>query len=254
MARKPTLVLVKGCGRDVNKGLIPRPSRAANVGPVNVGPDSLTADFPGALTLHVDGDGFADLLLGRDGLPEISDSGSALSGEPLLLVGGEFVQVRPDAFHAPTLPVGNFLSIPAGHLPDGKSRQNRDMQDDDKEKQKIRHRRLLQARKDSGCKTDKEFAERIEVEPSYFSNLKHWPRKGSKPIGDICRAWETLLGLPIGWFDREDGPGRVTPIKPQLTRGALELARIIDDMDQPDRVLFERLIEDHLRKKRGKTG
>jgi hypothetical protein len=128
------------------------------------------------------------------------------------------------------------------------------MQDDDYQKQKIRHKRLLQARKDSGYKTDKEFADRIEVEPSYFSNLKHWPRKGSKPIGDVCRRWETLLDLPLGWFDREDGPpGRVSQVKPQLTRGALELARIIDDMDQPDRLLFERLIEDHLRKKRSKT-
>jgi hypothetical protein len=129
------------------------------------------------------------------------------------------------------------------------------MQGKDQEKQTLRHKRLLQARKDSKCKTDKEFAELIGVDPSYYSNLKHWPRKGSKAIGDDCRLWEKKLGLPLGWFDSDGSQSAPPPPpRPQLTWGAMEMARIIDGMDQPDRLRFEHLLEDYLQTKRSKTG
>lgn len=110
-------------------------------------------------------------------------------------------------------------------------------------KQEIRHRQLLKAR-EAFKGNDREFAEKIGVNPNYFSRLKNWPAEGSKAIGDACRDWETQLNYPVGWFDRDEN---APPSLPQLTPEALRLAEIYDDLDRAGRLSVQAHIAELLR-------
>lgn len=245
MREKPKLVLVEGCGMNLSPRGRARSRLAAKNRPVNVGPHLLAGDRPLALALHVDDDGFANVLPGGDGFSQIPKGGPAISSELLLLSDGEAVQVGSDAFHRTcTLPTGNVLSSPAGHLPSGRGRQNRRMQEKDP-KQEVRHRQLLKARK-AFKGNDREFAEKIGVSPNYFSRLKSWPSEGSKAIGDACREWEVKLGYPLAWFDRDDN---APPAPPELTPEALRFAEIYDDLDRAGRLSVQKHIRELLQGK-----
>lgn len=245
MEGKPRLTLVPGCGMNLRTGRRAVARLAAKDRPVNVRPHLLTGDRPLALALHVDDDGFANVLSSGEGFPQIPEGGPAIGGKLFLLRNGEAVQVGSDAFHrAGTLPTGNVLSSPAGHLPSGRGRQNRPMQEKDP-KQAVRHRQLLKARQ-AFRGNDREFAEKIGVSPNYFSRLKNWPAKGSKAIGDACRDWEVRLSYPLGWFDRDD---LATPAQPELTPEALRVAEIYDDLDRAGRLSVQKHIRELLQGK-----
>lgn len=238
MAGTPKLTLVKGCGMNLRA----RAALAAKDGPVNVGTDFLAPDRPPALSLHIDNDEFADVFAGRDRLAQVPDGGAAFGGEPFLLRNRQLVQIGPDALHRSfTLPMGNSLSSPAGHLPAGSGSQNLSMPGKDP-KQDVRHRQLLKARQAFKGK-DREFADKIGVNPNYFSRLKSWPKKGSKAIGDSCRDWERRLKYPVGWFDHDD---HAPPPQPELTPEALKLAEIYDDLDRSGRISVQNHVRDLL--------
>jgi hypothetical protein len=109
-----------------------------------------------------------------------------------------------------------------------------------KDKQAVRLSQLNKLRAAHPNKNDAEFAALLGVDPTYYSRLKSYPKRGSKKIGDKCREWEVSAGLPVGWFDLEDGVVPQTEETLNLTEGALRVAMMWDSLGKEARLQFER--------------
>jgi hypothetical protein len=107
------------------------------------------------------------------------------------------------------------------------------------EKQSVRQRRLKELRGTYPELNDAQFAEDVlGVDPTYYSRLKG----GGKKIGDMCRDWETNLGLGVGWFDQEGDSAEPAPPRHRLTPEALRIAEAYDDMDRSGRLKMNDLV------------
>lgn len=82
-----------------------------------------------------------------------------------------------------------------------------------------------------------DFCERIEMNPTYFSQIK----SGKKAVGDeIARKVEALLGLDRGYLDVAHGEDRVQQRAPSSE--AMAVAYAIDSLPTPIRDACKRLI------------
>lgn len=100
-----------------------------------------------------------------------------------------------------TLPTGNSLSIPAGHLPCGY-----DGYADGMETQRIRRERLRQLVNEYGTQTA--LADVLGIEQNYISRCL----SGAKRIGeDFAARVEEATGKPAGWMSRLDRPSNAWP-------------------------------------------
>jgi hypothetical protein len=234
---RPSLTLVPGCGALMGES--PALARsAAKKGPVNVGPNLLAADRPAALSLHVDDDGFPDVLPSRDGLTQVAEGCIAPFGERLLAGHRKGIQVLTDALHDATLPMGKVLSSPAGHLRGSNRVQNQPMPSA-QEKWDVRRRRLKVLRDTYPEMNDAEFAKNVlDVDPNYYSRLKN----GVKNIGDMCREWETDLSLGVGWFDQDGEGADPPPARMRITPDAIRMAEAYDDLDRQGRIKMNELL------------
>lgn len=103
---------------------------------------------------------------------------------------------------AATLPRGNLLSTPAGHLPRGIRGYH-----DPVDIKAIRRKRLQQLIDLNFGKRQHAFADAVERSPNYISRIA----SGKKGIGeDVARDIEIKLELPRGWLDRDDSNQPVT--------------------------------------------
>lgn len=249
MCDRPRLVLVKNTGSKLRTGSrLPAGPLATKERPVKVVPDVVAANLSAAFLLKLDGDGQADTLLGRDGLPQVADRSSTLPGELVALIDREGIEIFQDRVHGATLPVGKAKSIPVGHLPYGMRRQNPGMPKK-QDKQDVRLRRLMELRAAPKYAklNDQEFAVALGIDPTYYSRLKSYPKKGSKRIGDKCRDWEVTAGLTLGWFDQEAGAPPQQAELPELSKGALDVALAYDDFNKAERIRIDKAIADIMR-------
>ncbi len=98
-----------------------------------------------------------------------------------------------------TLPIGNVLSIPAGHLPRGK-REYDDAVEKITDHRRKRLKELIDKRYDGRRAL---FAGVVDVAPSYVSRLLSDGR-GRKGLGeDLARRFERKCQLENGWFDMD---------------------------------------------------
>lgn len=82
-----------------------------------------------------------------------------------------------------------------------------------------------------------EFCDRINMNPSYFSQIK----SGKKAIGDdIARKVEEKLGLPRGYMDSQQDEDRLQGTPPG--NDALATAYSIESLPVPLREQFKRLV------------
>ena len=143
-----------------------------------------------------------------------------------------------------TLPRGNILSIPQGHLPLGGRPYSGRMDDALREFRRTRFLEILRERKAV------DLVEVLGVPADYISRVK----TGRKGIGEqYARAWEKALGKPEFWFDK---PDNLVPMVAEdralyhgilLTRAGALLAAEWEKLDVADRIEIEETIRQRVR-------
>lgn len=95
-------------GKHLRRGLCAF-ARAAQIRPIDIGPQHFAADPSAGLTLDPDAQIGPELLIDRAGFPKVADGCAAANGEALPIFDREAVQVGEQSIHAETLPVGNLF-------------------------------------------------------------------------------------------------------------------------------------------------